>query len=176
MVSNHAKLSTACSEMWMNVVVGLRQDGGMWSIRDYQAADATGWLRCRVLAFLDTAYFDDVVTRKPVIVAGLELVAVSDGIIGGVLDASADGHEATIETIAVHPEFRRSGVGRGLLGEISQRVAARVATQVDAWTRDEEATRRVPSHVDRAGGGVARGVRAGSCVPADGQVTGGRFR
>lgn len=29
-------------------------------VRDYQPADEQGWLRCRVLSFLGTAYFDDV--------------------------------------------------------------------------------------------------------------------
>jgi len=139
-VSNHAKLSTAGSEMWMNAVVGLGQDGGMWSIRDYRAADETGWLRCRVLGFLDTAYFDDVATRKPAIAQGLELVATAGGQIVGMLDASVDGHDATIETIAVHPEHRRSGVARGLLEEVSRRLVARGARQVDAWTRDDEGT------------------------------------
>ncbi len=29
-------------------------------ISAYRPADEQGWLRCRVLAFLDSAYFDDV--------------------------------------------------------------------------------------------------------------------
>ena len=27
-------------------------------IRDYQIEDETSWVRCRVLSFLDTAYYD----------------------------------------------------------------------------------------------------------------------
>ena len=29
------------------------------TIRDYEPADEEAWLRCRVLAFLHTAYYDD---------------------------------------------------------------------------------------------------------------------
>ncbi len=36
-----------------------------YPIRDYRTSDETSWLRCRVLAFLDTAYYDDVWTAKP---------------------------------------------------------------------------------------------------------------
>ena len=28
-------------------------------VRDYRPSDETGWLRCRVLAFLDTCYYDE---------------------------------------------------------------------------------------------------------------------
>lgn len=29
-------------------------------IRDFQPSDETAWLRCRVLSFLETDYYDDV--------------------------------------------------------------------------------------------------------------------
>lgn len=57
-------------------------------VRDYQPADEQDWLRCRVLAFLGTAYFDDVMTAKTSPVIGAELVAVDDDIVVGVLDRS----------------------------------------------------------------------------------------
>lgn len=37
-----------------------------YTIREYTSADETSWLHCRVLAFLDTAFYDDVVPAKPV--------------------------------------------------------------------------------------------------------------
>ncbi|WP_199238378.1 hypothetical protein [Kribbella steppae] len=40
-----------------------------WIVRDYASADETRWLRCRVLAFLDTNYYDDVATVKARIAA-----------------------------------------------------------------------------------------------------------
>jgi ribosomal protein S18 acetylase RimI-like enzyme len=111
-----------------------------WTVRDYAPTDETLWLRCRVLAFLDTTYYDDVVTAKPQREAGLQLVAVAGDEVIGLVDASVTGQEATIETIAVHPDHRRMGVAHGLLDEICGRLQARGATQVDAWTRDDEGT------------------------------------
>jgi hypothetical protein len=35
------------------------------TIGDYAPADEESWLRCRVLAFLHTAYYDDVLCAKP---------------------------------------------------------------------------------------------------------------
>ncbi|WP_250130156.1 hypothetical protein [Jeotgalicoccus sp. WY2] len=33
-------------------------------IRNYEEKDEKGWVRCRVLSFLDTAYYDDVHREK----------------------------------------------------------------------------------------------------------------
>jgi ribosomal protein S18 acetylase RimI-like enzyme len=109
-----------------------------WTLRDYDPADETSWLRCRVLAFLDTNYFDDVVTAKPLRDAGLELVAIADDQVIGLLDASITGTESTIETLAVHPDHRRLGIAQRLLTEMCDRLQRLGATQVDAWTRDDE--------------------------------------
>ncbi|MEU4196677.1 GNAT family N-acetyltransferase [Kribbella sp. NPDC026611] len=111
-----------------------------WIVRDYVPADETSWLRCRVLAFLDTNYYDDVVTAKPSRAPGLELVAVADDQVIGLLDASLTGTEATIETIAIHPDHRRLGIGRRLVTEICTRLQSQGATQLDAWTRDDKPT------------------------------------
>ena len=56
------------------------------------------------------------------------------------VDASVTGSESTIETIAVHPDYRRLGIAQRLLNEICDRLQRRGATQVDAWTRDDEGT------------------------------------
>ena len=111
-----------------------------WTLRDYIPADERHWLHCRVLAFLDTTYYDDVATAKPRREAGLELVAVAGDRTIGLLDASVTGNEATIETIAVHPDHRRLGVAKRLLEEICDRLRARGVARLDAWTRDDEGT------------------------------------
>jgi ribosomal protein S18 acetylase RimI-like enzyme len=107
-------------------------------IRDYDPADEQGWLRCRVLSFLGTAYFDDVMTAKQSPELGAELVAVQAGTIVGVLDLSVDGDLATIDTIGVHPDYQHLGIGTQLLREARQRAAALGAATIDAWTRDDE--------------------------------------
>ena len=104
-------------------------------VRDYRPADESSWLRCRVLSFLDTCYFDDVATAKPVeddADGTIELVAVDgdgggggggdrdgdgDGtgegggdLVVGLMDVAIRGELATIECVAVHPDYRRAGL------------------------------------------------------------------
>lgn len=113
------------------------------TIRPYRPEDERAWLRCRVLSFLGTAYFDDVMTSRPdPDEPTIGLVAERDGIVVGVLDLTlpeAPGGTATIDTVAVHPDHQGSGLGATLLAEAAGRAAGR-CTEVDAWTRDDEAT------------------------------------
>lgn len=113
-----------------------------YSIREYTPSDAASWLRCRVLAFLDTSYYDSVERTKPLIPApGFELVAVeATGAVAGILDVAVEGGLATIETVAVHPDHRRRGLARMLLAEAGIRAVAASATTLDAWTRDDPDT------------------------------------
>jgi hypothetical protein len=68
--------------------------------RDYQSSDQQAWLRCQTLAFLRTAYFDDVLTSKPVPIRGAELVAVDNSTIVGLLDLTLDGQSARVSDAA----------------------------------------------------------------------------
>ena len=59
----------------------------MVTIRSYEPADESGWLRCRVLAFLDSAFFDAVEREKERYARpAIELVAEEGGEIVGLLD------------------------------------------------------------------------------------------
>lgn len=107
-------------------------------VRDYEPADEQAWLRCRVLSFLGTAYFDDVVPAKKSPAAGAELVAVDSGVVVGVLDLSVEGTLATIDTIAVHPDHQGRGIGTRLLKQACIRAAALGAATIEAWTRDDD--------------------------------------
>jgi ribosomal protein S18 acetylase RimI-like enzyme len=109
------------------------------TVRCYSPDDEQGWLRCRALAFLSTAYFDDVLTAKAAYAGGAEeLVADVGGTVVGLIDVSIDGQHATIETVAVHPDLAREGIGSLLLDEAIRRLPE-VVTSLDAWTRDDEA-------------------------------------
>ncbi|MDQ1375181.1 MAG: hypothetical protein QOJ09_2519 [Actinomycetota bacterium] len=90
-----------------------------------------------MLAFLDTAYFDDVLTAKPEYENAIQLVAVDGSALVGLLDVAVEGEAATIETIAVDPSRYRSGVGSALLDEAKTRLPATVRS-LDAWTRDDD--------------------------------------
>jgi ribosomal protein S18 acetylase RimI-like enzyme len=111
-------------------------------IRDYDDDDEAGWLRCRLLSFFDTAYYDDVkVERTPFVLDAIRLVADVDGVIAGLIDIEVDGAAATIDSIAVHPDHRRAGLATALLREGLARLPAGVTT-LDAWTREDEAALR----------------------------------
>jgi ribosomal protein S18 acetylase RimI-like enzyme len=110
--------------------------GGL-EVRSYEATDEPAWLRCRVLSFLGTAYFDDVLTAKPEYDNAIQLVALDGSELAGLLDVAIESDLATIETIAVDPGRFRGGVGSALFGEARRRLP-RTVQSLDAWTRDDE--------------------------------------
>lgn len=110
----------------------------MPEIRDYRPSDETSWLHCRVLGFLDTAYFDDVARHRLEYHPDLSVVAVEEGRVVALAEAAigADG-DATIETLAVHPEHRRLGLARAMLDRLVPRLVDAGAERLHAWTRDD---------------------------------------
>jgi len=112
-------------------------------VRDYESADERGWLRCRVLSFLGTQYYDDVRSRRaPLEGPSVGLVAVSPGPEGevvGIFDVEVDDAEATIDTLAVHPDHARGGIGAAMLAVAVGRLRAQGHGSLDAWTREDAA-------------------------------------
>jgi ribosomal protein S18 acetylase RimI-like enzyme len=116
-------------------------DEAVVALRRYRAKDEPSWLQCRALAFLSTDYYDDVWTSKPTYEgdASIELVAAADrGAVLGLLDVAVDDALATIETIAVHPDAARAGIGTQLLRAALHELPEAVTT-IDAWTREDAA-------------------------------------
>lgn len=119
-------------------------------IRQYQVEDEIGWVRCRVLSFLDTAYFDNVFPKKEVYEnPAIELVAVENDQIVGLLDIEYEVKERTVCSrgtglggmiwhIAVHPDFRRKGIGTQLLKVAEKTAKIKGINRFEAWTRDDE--------------------------------------
>jgi N-acetylglutamate synthase-like GNAT family acetyltransferase len=112
-------------------------------IRDYACSDEPSWLCCRILSFLTTAYFDDVVRTKPAVEApGFELVAVSthDDTVVGLMDVTTDDNLGTIDTLAVHPDHQHRGIARTLLAHAVTRGQSQNLSALSAWTRDDPIT------------------------------------
>lgn len=129
------------------------------AIRPYEETDEPGWLRCSVLSFLATAYFDSVFQHKPRYEhPAIELVAESGDTIVGVIDVECETAPGSVCTVcrdeqgplragmiwhlAVHPDFQRRGIGRRLLREAQRLAAERGITCFEAWTRDDPGTLR----------------------------------
>lgn len=128
-------------------------------VRPFQEHDEAGWVRCRVLAFLDSAYYDNVITEKERYEnPSVELVAEIDGIIVGLLDVEyereagsvtyqldtdpREGPGAVIHHLAVHPDYRRRGIGKELLARAIDELRQHSVRFLEAWTRDDEGTCR----------------------------------
>jgi ribosomal protein S18 acetylase RimI-like enzyme len=101
-----------------------------------------------VLAFLDSAFFDDVRREKEHYDGpAVELVAVADDLVVGLLDLelepapgvlwNTDARGGVIWHVAVHPDFRRRGIASALLGRAFQLARAARLEIVQAWTRDD---------------------------------------
>jgi GNAT superfamily N-acetyltransferase len=118
-------------------------------IREYKITDEIGWVRCRTLSFLNTAYFDNVLNKKESYEnPAIELVAELDGKIVGLIDIECEKEEKTVCSrgeglggmiwhIAVHPDYYRQGIGEKLLQEAEKRAISLGLNRFEAWTRDD---------------------------------------
>ncbi|MDQ0208768.1 GNAT family N-acetyltransferase [Alkalicoccobacillus murimartini] len=119
-------------------------------IRSYVSSDEVSWVRCRVLSFLDTAYYDNVLTQKETYNnPSIELVAIENNQVVGLIDIEYDTSEQKVCShtkktggmiwhIATHPDYQRMGVGSQLLVEAEKLAAKLGINYFEAWTRDDE--------------------------------------
>ncbi len=122
-------------------------------IRPFRDEDERGWVICRVLSFLDSAFFDDVrQTKERYERHAIELVAECAGEIVGLIDVECEelpgtvceerpGLGGMIWHLAVHPEHQRRGVAAQLLREATTLARTRGLARFEAWTRDDQGTR-----------------------------------
>jgi ribosomal protein S18 acetylase RimI-like enzyme len=126
-----------------------------YSIRPYEHGDEPGWVRCRVLSFLDSAYFDDVAREKtrytnPAIELVAESAAVGSarGLIAGFIDVECEktagsvcsarpGLAGMIWNLGVHPDHRGRGLASGLLRHAIGLAIEKGIERLEVWTRDD---------------------------------------
>jgi len=121
-------------------------------IRTYRQEDEQGWLRCRVVSFLDCSYWNDVQTAKEVYThPAVSLVAEEQGRIVGLADVELDsddlaytdrGRGAVLWHMAVLPEYRRQGVAARLWREAEKRLLDAGVQYCELWTQEDEAANR----------------------------------
>jgi ribosomal protein S18 acetylase RimI-like enzyme len=125
-----------------------------FAIRPYLPTDSESWLRCRVLSFLHSQYYDDVKPNRTVLTetavalvatatidhVGQRKNAVLETVIG-ILDVDIAGEAATIDTIATHPDHQHHGIATALLQEALPILVDRGITTLDAWTREDQPAR-----------------------------------
>ena len=120
------------------------------SIVQFKSSLENGWLYCRVLSFLKTAYYNDVLVAKPTYKnPSIELVAIEENKVVGLLDieienqpkevcSSATIRSGMIHHIAVHPEHQRKNIGQKLLKKAEEQLKDYSVHRLEAWTRDDQ--------------------------------------
>ena len=118
-------------------------------MRPYREADEQGWVRCRALSFLGSAYHDDVRADKERYEGpSIELVAHAGGEVVGLIDveleqepgtvcSERDGLGGMIWHVATHPDHQRRGVAGELLREAERLARPEGVLRFEAWTRDD---------------------------------------
>ena len=122
----------------------------VFDVRPYRAADEQGWVRCRALSFLGSAYHDDVRADKERYEGpSIELVAHAGGEVVGLIDVELEREPGTvcsereglggmIWNVATHPDHQRRGIATALLREAERLAGPEGIVRFEAWTRDDE--------------------------------------
>ena len=120
-------------------------------IINYSKKYEEGWLRCRVLAYLHTSMYEDVVTKKPTFEGrpSIELIVVENDEVIGILDIVlddnsrkttilSDGIGAFLQVIAIHPDHQNKGIGHKLYEEAVNRMKMYDIAFIELYTRGDE--------------------------------------
>lgn len=117
-------------------------------IVEYSKLYEDSWVRCRTLSFLYTQYYDDVIQNKPD-VKGIELICLDHNMVVGLIDVeisepycsyNRDLKGAMLETIAIHPDYQKKGIGQQLLKSVEEKLKSLKVEYLEVWTREDKAS------------------------------------
>lgn len=119
-------------------------------IKPYETKYEKAWLHCRLLSFLETAYYDDVYTSVPTYEQknAQKMIAVENEVVIGLIDivwdsqasketSFAEGKGVVIEHLAIHPDFQGRGIAQQLFDVAIQNLATENIDFIEVWTRDD---------------------------------------
>jgi ribosomal protein S18 acetylase RimI-like enzyme len=121
----------------------------MMIIREYKSTDEKGWVRCRVLSFLDSSYFDDIrKTKEMYEYPSVCLVAEEKSDIVGFIDVEYEKQKgdvcyfdgelgAVIWHLGVLPEYRGQGIAMSLWNAAKASLQKKGITRFEVWTQDD---------------------------------------
>jgi GNAT superfamily N-acetyltransferase len=115
------------------------------AVRPYETEDEAGWLRCRLLSFFGSAFFDDVVRQKeryerPAIDSSPTTTSRSWGF--STWNATRRGLPIGPGGAGSHPDHQRRGIASALLEEAERRAREHRLVRLEAWTRDDAHVQR----------------------------------
>jgi ribosomal protein S18 acetylase RimI-like enzyme len=113
-------------------------------IREYRPADEEAvvalWAACELTRPWNDPRKD--IARKLADSPRLLLVGEVDGRVLGTVMAGYDGHRGWINYLAVHPAWRRRGLGRALMDAAEERLVALGCAKINLQVRDENVAAR----------------------------------
>jgi len=118
-------------------------------IRKYVKSDEKEWLKCRLLSFYDSSYYDNIVHQKDEYGSNdINLVATDNDMIIGFIDIEIEkkqkeicNHEGElggmIWDLGVLPEYRNKKIATLLLEKAIKIAKCRNIFRFEAWTQDD---------------------------------------
>lgn len=119
-------------------------------IRPYKKSDEKAWLRCRLLSFYDTSYYDHVIHEKDDTYSDkdINLVALENEQVIGFIDIEVETQPnqvcntegalgAMIWDFGVLPEYRQEKIGSALFERALTSLKEKGINRLQAWTQDD---------------------------------------
>jgi len=125
-----------------------------YKIIEYDNYYEKSWIRCRVLSFLDSSYYDDVNIKKEEYESpSVSLIAVENDNVIGFLEMEYELEPYTVCSkneklgehlagmiwhLGTHPDYRRKGIAKELLNKMVEIAKTKKLQRLEAWTRDQK--------------------------------------